>query len=80
MSIFAGKAFVRKFPAGKAQTGRPTTMVLLLVDGDVDQLTDEALHGVHIVGHGHYLEMTIETVQKTEKFRGHRADKIITTM
>lgn len=80
MQLFAGKAFVRKFPVESAGTGKPTTMLLVLVEGDLPSVTDEAMHGLRIEDANGFLTLSVAEAQPTEEFVGLRADQVLTSM
>lgn len=81
MELFFGKAFARKHAKARGTTGRPVTMILVLVDGDVPSLTDEAMHGLQICDTGGSIQISITGMQPTgERFDGLRADQVLTLM
>ena len=78
---FVAKAFVRKYPSGRARgTKQPVTMILMLVEGDVPSLVDEAVHELQVRDIGEVLQVSVCGVEPTEQFRGYRADQILTEL
>ena len=70
--FLSGKAFVRKWPnIGPSKKG--VTMVIMLIDGDVDTLTDEALHRVTYLDH----QWSLSQPQPTDAFKGMDASGIV---
>jgi len=80
VKLHRGKAFVRKRPTN-LQTGRPVTIVLLVVDGDVSMLADEMLHTLRIVETECELICVVgENMGPIPEYERLTADEIITRM
>lgn len=79
LETLQAKAFVRKFPANSGKTGRPITIVLMLIDGDAGYLQDESIHAVGLsqIGEGMCALNIAAAVSTGDKFDGLRADQVI---
>ena len=76
--IHLARAFVRKYPASKKYK-RPftQTVVYLIVAGDVEGLTDEALHDCHVDDIDGTLVLTVRDREVQEHLLGWQAEDIL---
>ncbi len=73
-----GKAFVRKWK--KTKQGE-TTIILLMVKGDLPFFDDETMHVVEVVADEvNSVRIRFSGKVKTEKFKGYRIDQIMLQM
>ncbi|MBI4120769.1 MAG: hypothetical protein HY457_00735 [Parcubacteria group bacterium] len=73
-----GKAFVRKYPPGHGRQGE-TTMLLVLVKGDIPELTNEAMHAIEVsANEDGSLKVQILGAKPAPELVNARADEILT--
>ncbi len=77
--IYPARLFVRKRMGGlhAKKTGEYKTVMLMVVAGELESLTDEALHDCTILETEGALTISIDAAEVTGEFRGLKADQVL---